>query len=315
MKDADLGADVARLKATVSIATVIGETIPLKRAGRLLIACCPFHAERTPSFYVFADHFHCFGCGAHGDAITFVMKTRGVSFPEAVAHLGGVGDLSRTRAATPAPAPALARVQADDGEARLHRELAARIWTEAADPPGSPVENYLHRRGVHLPGLPVLRWHPRCPRAAGALPAMVALMVDPVTGEPSGVHRTFIQPDGSGKAAVSPAKMMLGRAGVIRLAELTGEGLGLAEGIETALSVMQTIGWRPVWAAGSRGGIETFPVLPAIALTIFADGDAPGLKAACACAGRWAAAGAEALICTPPGGLDWNDAAMRRNAA
>jgi putative DNA primase/helicase len=105
--------------------------------------------------------------------------------------------------------------------------------------------------------------------------------------------------------------MMLGPAGVIRLAEVTGEGLGLAEGIETALSVMQAIGWRPAWAAGSRGGIETFPVLPACALTVFADGDTPGLKAARLCAARWTAAGREALIYIPLPGEDWNNAGGR----
>jgi phage/plasmid primase-like uncharacterized protein len=140
---------------------------------------------------------------------------------------------------------------------------------------------------------------------------MLAKMTDPETGEPCGVHRTFLRADGSGKAPVDKPKMMLGRAGVIRLAEPAAEGLGLAEGIETALSVMQAIGWSPIWAAGSRGGIETFPVLPAIALTIFADGDAPGLKAARLCAARWAGAGREVLLYIPPTGEDWNDAGGR----
>jgi len=169
----------------------------------------------------------------------------------------------------------------------LKQELARRIWIESRDPRGSPVETYLRHRGVRLPDEPVIRYHPRCPRTGGPLPAMLALMTVPETGEPCGVHRTFLQPDRSGKAPIDKPKMMLGSAGVIRLAEPICEGLGLAEGIETALSVAQRIGWRPVWAAGTRGGIERFPVLPGHCLTVFADGDAPGMTAARACAARW----------------------------
>jgi DNA primase len=316
MKDGtDLRAEVARLKAAASLAAVIGETLPLNRAGRFMVALCPFHGEKTPSFYVFADHFHCFGCGAHGDAIAWLMGARGMTFLEAVAHLGGTGDRLHTQAAAPTPARTLGRARTDDADAQRHRELARRIWCECSPADGSPVEAYLRHRGVRLPDAPVLRWHPRCPRTGGALPAMVALMTDARTGQPTGIHRTFLLADGTGKAPVDKPKMMLGPAGVIRLAEPTGEGLGLAEGIETALATMQRIGWQPVWAAGSRGGIETFPVLPACTLTIFADGDAPGLQAARDCAGRWTAADREALIYAAPAGEDWADATTRKPAA
>jgi hypothetical protein len=142
---------------------------------------------------------------------------------------------------------------------------------------------------------------------------MVALMTDAETGEPVGVHRTFLRPDGSGKAPVAKPKMMLGNAGIVRLVDDSeiGIGLGLAEGIETALSVTQTIGWGPVWAAGSAGSIRTFPFLRATTLNLFSDGDAVGLAAARDCATRWIAAGSEALIHLPPDGQDWNDAARR----
>ena len=303
--------DVTELRTRVSLAAVIAETLPLRRAGRFLVALCPFHGERTPSFTVFADHFHCFGCGAHGDVFTWLMQARGMTFLEALAHLGGTGDRLHSQATRPAPAPTLARGRADAADARRNAELARRIWCEAQDPRGTPVEMYLQHRGVTLPDLPVVRWHPNCPRTGGALPAMVALMTDPETNEPTGIHRTFLQPDGAGKASLDRPKMMLGRAGVIRLAVAEGVGLGLAEGIETSLSVMQVFGWRPVWAAGSRGGIATFPVLPACTLTIFADNDLPGLKAARACAARWAAAGHEADILAAPPQRDFNDLGLR----
>lgn len=75
------------------------------------------------------------------------------------------------------------------------------------------------------------------------------------------------------------------------------------------MSAIQTIGWGPVWAAGSAGNIRTFPVLPGHALTVFADGDNAGIEAARACAARWAAAGFECLIHIAPHGKDWNDVA------
>jgi hypothetical protein len=113
---------------------------------------------------------------------------------------------------------------------------------------------------------------------------------------------------------------MLGHAGVVRLvpdAEVT-LGLGLAEGVETGLAVMQGFGWRPVWAAGSAGAIKDFPVLRGIeALTVFADADdgGAGMAAARACAARWAAAGRDARIAAAPRDRDFNDALVARGVA
>ncbi len=296
---------IARVKANNPLPALIGRDLCLQRCGRHLVALCPFHGERTPSFYVYSDHFHCFGCGAHGDAIAWLMRTHGTTFAETLRHLG-----AEARTLTrPVPMPA-----APESDNSRNRDRARRIWTEAIAPFGSPVEIYLRSRGVSLPDAPTIRFHPHCPRTGGALPAMVALMTDPATGAPCGVHRTYLAPDGRGKADVDKPKMMLGTAGVVRLAEPAGEGLGLAEGVETALSAMLVIGWGPVWAAGSRGGIERFPVLQGHALTIFSDGDAPGLAAARVCAARWTEAGREALIWAAPTGQDWNDA-VRRIAA
>jgi len=65
--------------------------VPLKKAGREYRACCPFHDEKTPSFWVSPDKqfFHCFGCGAHGTALGFLMQYDQLSFPEAVEELAG----------------------------------------------------------------------------------------------------------------------------------------------------------------------------------------------------------------------------------
>ena len=76
-----------RIIGKVSLETLIGETVTLTRRGTRLTGLCPFHAEKSPSFYVFDDHFHCFGCHVHGDAITFVRKTREMSFIESLRFL------------------------------------------------------------------------------------------------------------------------------------------------------------------------------------------------------------------------------------
>lgn len=77
------------LLARVDIVDVIERRVPLKKAGREWTACCPFHNERTPSFYVSPtkQFFHCFGCGAHGSAIKFLMDYDRLEFPDAVEEL------------------------------------------------------------------------------------------------------------------------------------------------------------------------------------------------------------------------------------
>ena len=185
------------------------------------------------------------------------MQAHRLSFAEAVAHLSGSGrgqyvETSRQREAL--TNPEFHAAGATDEAGRVERARA--IWCEAVDPQDTPVETYLQHRSVQIPDVPAICFHPHCPRKGGAQQAMVALMVDPLSGDPSGIHRTFLKPDGSGQTG----KMMLGKAGTIRLVDLAnvGIGVGLAEGIETALTVMQRIGWGPVWAATSAGAIDHF---------------------------------------------------------
>lgn len=77
------------LKNRCSIEDIISQHVQLKRAGSNLVGCCPFHSERTPSFTVFLnrENFYCFGCGAGGDVITFVMKMQNVDYITAVEYL------------------------------------------------------------------------------------------------------------------------------------------------------------------------------------------------------------------------------------
>jgi DNA primase len=82
---------VDELISRADIVELIGTRVPLKKAGREYRACCPFHEEKTPSFWVSPDKqfFHCFGCGAHGTALGFLMQYDQLPFPEAVEELAG----------------------------------------------------------------------------------------------------------------------------------------------------------------------------------------------------------------------------------
>lgn len=77
---------VREVAERLSIVEVVSDYVPLRRAGGNFLGLCPFHAEKTPSFNVnpAREIFHCFGCGAGGNAFSFVMKIEGISFPEAV---------------------------------------------------------------------------------------------------------------------------------------------------------------------------------------------------------------------------------------
>ena len=91
-----------KILAANPIENIIGEVVELKRNGPRRLGCCPFHEEKTPSFYVFDDHYHCFGCGAHGDTIEFVKNHYGLGFIDTLkwlANKGGVdaSELDRGR--------------------------------------------------------------------------------------------------------------------------------------------------------------------------------------------------------------------------
>jgi hypothetical protein len=254
--------------------------------------------------------------GEGGDALELVRRVNGGSISDAMRWAASW--LGRDPASRSVQSPAASRTsnpetsKPDDAE-RIERALA--IWSETVPLFGTAAEAYLRHRHIAPPDdVTDLRFHPRCPASEDRrLPAMVALMRDVQSNEPRAIHRTFLKPDGTGK---DPAgKKMLGRAAgtVIKLcddADVT-LGLGLAEGIENALSLW-AYGWWPVWAAGSAGAIRTFPVLDGIEeLTIFSDADdgGVGIEAARSCAIRWQASAKSVAIHKPPVGADWNDLA------
>ncbi|MDE0059321.1 MAG: DNA primase [Defluviicoccus sp.] len=134
------------IRARVGLGDVIARHVSLKRAGRELSGLCPFHNEKTPSFTVSEEKgfFHCFGCGAHGDVIGFVMRQEGLSFPEAVERLASEAGLEVPRA-TPAER------EAERRRANLHdvMERACRFFeAELRSPRGAAALAYLADRRI-----------------------------------------------------------------------------------------------------------------------------------------------------------------------
>jgi DNA primase len=134
------------IRARTGLADTIARKVKLTRRGREHVGLCPFHHEKSPSFTVNEEKgfYHCFGCGAHGDVISFVMNTAGLSFPEAVERLAGDAGLE-----IPVETPE-AREQAKR-QAGLHDVMAAACtWFEGQlrAPGGRAALDYLRGRGL-----------------------------------------------------------------------------------------------------------------------------------------------------------------------
>lgn len=135
---------IDELLARVDIVDVIERRVPLKKAGREWTACCPFHNERSPSFYVSPakQFFHCFGCGVHGSAIKFLMDYDRLEFPDAVEELAQTVGLTVPREGGREAAP---REDKTDLYALLD---AAALWYEGELPRSSDAQAYCKKRGL-----------------------------------------------------------------------------------------------------------------------------------------------------------------------
>jgi len=134
------------LRNRVSLAAVIGRRVRLTRKGKEFMGLCPFHNEKTPSFTVVEDKafYHCFGCGAHGDVISFVMQTEGASFPEAVEKLAGEAGMEVPKVSPQAAAEAARR------KSLYEVTEAACRWfeSELSATGGEAARRYLAGRGL-----------------------------------------------------------------------------------------------------------------------------------------------------------------------
>ncbi len=134
------------IRARVGLADTVGRRMRLQRRGREHVGLCPFHSEKTPSFTVNEDKgfFHCFGCGAHGDVIGFVMRTDSLSFPEAVERLA-------EQAGLPVPQTSPVERERAARQQTLFSVLeTACVWYEQQlrDRAGHIAREYLRERGL-----------------------------------------------------------------------------------------------------------------------------------------------------------------------
>ncbi|MGH7739660.1 MAG: DNA primase [bacterium] len=138
---------IQRVRDASDIVSVVGEYVPLKKAGSSYKGLCPFHSEKSPSFIVSPSRhsFHCFGCGKGGNVITFVMEMEKMPFPEALRHLAA-------KAGVPLPTPqdSARDVEADRRRERMLalNELAGKLYHEKLlSPEGQGARDYYKARG------------------------------------------------------------------------------------------------------------------------------------------------------------------------
>lgn len=299
------GLDFAAAKA-LPLSSIVGATVKLRRAGREMVACCPFHPEKSASFTVNDDKgfYHCFGCGAHGDAADFIAAVEGVDLREALARIGA-GDLPQMRSPPVPSVPDRDTVQA----ARV-------IWRSAGPIGGTASERYLRGRGISCSIPPTFR-HAQLAYGSGGdrLPCMVAL----VTGDDgalSGIQRTYLTDAGT-KAKVPTPKLSLGRVsgGAIRLAPVAAEVV-VCEGAEDGLSLQQELG-RAVWVAAGASMLAGMRFPPAVrSIVIGADNDVAGEREAAKAAAVFTERGLRVRIMRPPEGFkDFNETLTMGRAA
>ena len=191
--------------------------------------------------------------GLHGDLLDIIRERTGISrfadlLAEARAHLG--------RPPVPPDTPAARKAKAPGGT----RNAAARLFAASVPVAGTLAETYLRSRGItQMAASEALRFHPRCwHREEGQTkpvprPAMIAAVTDGA-GALQGIHRTWLAPDGHGKASVETPRRAMGHilGNAVRLTP-HDDILVVGEGIETMLSVSEVAPGLPVWAALSSG--------------------------------------------------------------
>jgi DNA primase len=141
MRDREI---IQRIKDATDLAALVGQAVKLRRQGSAWVGLCPFHSERSPSFQVVAERgfYHCFGCGKHGDAFTWLMEREGLAFPEAMEQLAQAAGIEvprqRERPAAELDLEARLRLAMEAAQAFYQRKL-----TESAK-----AMDYLKGRGM-----------------------------------------------------------------------------------------------------------------------------------------------------------------------
>ena len=234
----------------------------------------------------------------HGDLLDVIRESCGlVEFRDVAEEARRFLSLPR------AEPPAAPRPPAPQGSA----EAARRLWAIAKPLAGTLAEAYLHARGittVHHAG--ALRFHPRCyyrpdeHAPTETWPAMIAVVTD-LSGAITGAHRTWLAPDGLGKAPIdTPRRAMGGLLGHAVRFGVAADVLAAGEGIETMLSLRCTLPAMPMAAALSASHLAALEFPPALRrLYIARDVDAAGDMAVAVLTERAEAAGIQALVLSP----------------
>jgi len=293
---------------TAASAFEIARVLGLRRSGAQYIGSCPACAYKgafTVSEIKGRTLVHCHSCQDQ-DAVMDALRLQG---------LWGRRDFQASGRRAAKVANAANANSSFGGGADRRSAWAARLWEQSLPAAGTTVETYLALRGITGPIPLTLRFQRSLEhRPTGTQhPAMIAAVKRWPRREVIALHRTYLHPDGDGKAAIEPNKMTLGpvAGGAVRLAP-AGETLAISEGIETGLSVLVATG-TPTWAALSAGGIKRLdlPPLPIAAeIVIAADPDPTGLAAAYDAAERWHSEGRRVRIAKPPPGQDFNELLM-----
>ncbi len=234
----------------------------------------------------------------HGDLLDVIRESCGLTeFREVAEEARRFLSLPRTEP------PVASRAPAPRGSA----EAARRLWAIARPIAGTLAEAYLRNRGiVHLTSCEALRFHPRCwYRPDGhapteTWPAMIAAVTD-LSGAITGVHRTWIAPDGLGKAPIdTPRRAMGDLLGHAVRFGAAGNVLAAGEGIETMLSLRCALPAMPMAAALSANHLAALELAAGLRrLYIARDNDPAGRRAAGTLADRARGAGVEALTLVP----------------
>lgn len=309
--DADFRRRVDDLKARVLMSGVVGRATQLKKTGREYTGLCPFHNERTPSFFVSdAKGFgHCFGCAWHGDILKFVTAREGCSFREAYQRLAN-DDL-------PTWSPAeRKKAEAEDRLEDLEKEQWARRFFDAASPVAeTPGRIYLRARGITIEPPPFVRfgmipsWRNKETGEWGRnRPALICGAQDG-TGAVVGIQRIFFEQDDPARGR-KDCKLSLGtiKGSALRLGE-ADEVIIMAEGPEDGLSIMQEGPGLPVWVPFGTSMMPAVELPPIVRKVIIAEqnntaGRIAASKAAIALSDR----GVDVAAARPHDQFDdWND--------
>lgn len=318
----------------VPIVQVLSDHVELKAVGRKYKARCPFHAEKTPSFTVDPEKgfYHCFGCGAGGDAIRFVMQMESYDFMTAVRVLAGRFGIPLPEKRKRRPGQKSVRFKVYSGRQRIYDAVAALAQAHAESLPGSPGEKYLlEERGLSKRAMAEsgVGWCPSVESALDAVGGDIDLLrraglasdrsdyylssrvIFPIHD----AHGRVIQLAGRSLDPDSPRKYMNGGdSPIFNKSETLFGHYWASSGAKKAGSVIVTEGYLDVIAMRAAGfenavapmGTALTPEHAALLsrlsrrVVLLHDGDDAGAKASAKSLRHFFAAGAEVLVARLP---------------